>query len=176
MPARKSDSEGRDTVDQTDGRALTAWERVTAQLAAVLESMEDGLFLILTHPRTGSFVQFAGQRDGILRAEAVSNVYLAPEARLSAEAEEQLALLGWHAPTHDDATEQAEGAHPEFGSTNYYLDLHPPVRHLDAAVLAIRTLAGVYGVRRPGELRHTAFRENGPQIWYRGFAIKPEEG
>ena len=77
-----------------------AWTTFEARLAESLAVLEDKQALILSHPETHYFVQFAAGAEGELRAEAVSNHYIAPRRRLDAGQELRLIELGWKAPTH----------------------------------------------------------------------------
>ena len=97
------------------------------------------------------FVQFC-RYGAAVRMEAVSNHYLAKDARLSPSSQRVLLMAGWQSPTHDPDSPWPDLA----GSPNYHRDIpHPSAAH-DMAALAVQTLRTVYGVPTPAALTYKA--------------------
>lgn len=135
------------------------WAAFRRGLAAALRALEENEYLILAAREKNYFVQFDQQGTAGMRAEAVSNAYLAGEARLSEEACERLQAMGWLPPTY---TPSPGASHPSEGSPNFYLEVGPPVPCARLATLAVQTLRRIYGIGRPEELTYTcASREHG---------------
>jgi hypothetical protein len=129
-----------------------AWTAFQAHLAESLGALEDKQALILSHPETHYFVQFAAGAQGELRAEAVSNHYIAPRRRLGPGHELRLIELGWNVPTHaPDAEVVADG------SPNWYQDWNAPVDWAAVARVATLTLREVYRVPAPRTLVYSGF-------------------
>ena len=131
-----------------------------ATCGEVLKALEDGQYLILSHAETHYFIQFAAQKDGALRTEAVSNHYIAPRRKLDPGQELRLIELGWQAPTH---APDADDAMPE-GSPNWFQDLEAPVDSATVARMAGLTLREVYQVRSPRDLVYSGFEPGGALV------------
>lgn len=145
------------------------WHAFSDALRQVLPKLLDDGVLILSVRGTGAaedgadlgasyFVQFAGQGGQLLRAEAVSNTFLAAEERLSPEAQRQLVQLGWQPPTHVPGAEHTDPT----GSPNYYREFEQPVHFDDVAQMAVATLEQVFGAPDPTYIEHSAFGDGGP--------------
>jgi hypothetical protein len=135
-----------------------AWRRFTKHLAAALDDLGDGEFLILNRKGTNYFVQFAGHGACGMRVEAVSNQFLGERARLSESTLQDLLRRGWNAPTYTYATGSEE---PPVGSPNFYVDAKGPVPTSALAVLAVDTLRHIYGVRHPSDLQYESSHVEG---------------
>jgi tetratricopeptide (TPR) repeat protein len=123
--------------------------------------LEDEEFLVIAATNPNYFVQFAGHGDDGMRAEAVSNTYLAGKALLSEEACQTLQAMGWRAPTYVPV----EGASPPAsGSPNFFIDATGSVPYARLATLAVRTLRTVYHIRHPKDLRYKSFFLEGDAI------------
>lgn len=129
------------------------WNTFEGRLAESLRTLEDTQYLILSHPKTCYFVQYAAQAEGALRAEAVSNHHIAPRHRLGNDQELRLIELGWEPPTHQP---EADDAEPD-GSPNWYHDWESPVDWAAVAKVAVLTLREVYGVTSPRVLQYYGF-------------------
>jgi hypothetical protein len=150
-----------------------AWEQLTTRLGRALSVLEEDNFLILSVKGTGAelgedgrpgsprYVQFAGQGTFGLRAEAVSNAYLAGPEQLTEDQERHLERLGWSSPTCAPGTPARDD--PD-GSSNYYFDFGAPVPFAVVGALATRTLRDVHGAAHPGSLQYTAFTASGECI------------
>ena len=160
------DVEARDYADELFGlrgafektpKADEEWARFASDLAACLSVLEEDEYLILSYKRANLFVQFAGQGNFGMRAEAVSNVYITPRrAMLSAEQYQKMVGLGWEPPTEFPPSET--GLPPDIdGSPNFFLDLANPVDFDRAAQLAVATFRGIYRIRHPEMLQYKAF-------------------
>ncbi len=138
-----------------------AWAEFQHNLAAALEDLEEDEFLILTSKAEHYFVQFAGQGKRGMRAEAVSNAFIEPGARLLDSGRQEFSRLGWNPPTYIPAECPAE---PADGSPNYYIDAGSPVPYLRLAALAVKTLRQIYCLRHPEGLMYRAFSKDGASI------------
>ena len=132
-------------------RGTNGWNTFETRLAESLRALEEGQALILSHPKTHYFIQFA--QTGALRTEAVSNHYIAPRRKLGPGQELRLIELGWQAPTH---APEADDAMPD-GSPNWFQDLEAPVDWATVARMAGLTLREVYQVRSPRDLVYSGF-------------------
>ena len=148
-----------------------AWAEFERNLAMALADLEEDEFLILASNAEHYYVQFAGQGEKGMRAEAVSNTFLKPEFQLSEAARQSLGDLGWSEPTYVPVDGEQE---PKDGSPNYYVDVAAPVPHTRLAGLAIKTLRKVYGVRNPGDLTYKAFAEDNTSIRFPTLKIQRE--
>jgi hypothetical protein len=146
-----------------------AWQIFRRNLAAALGDLEEDEHLILSHKRSNYFVQFAAQGALGMRAEAVSNTYIAPLRRLAVATIQALRDLGWNPPTY---VPQEGIPEPANGSPNYYIDAAAPVPFRKLALLALDTLRDVYRVRHPGELQYVAFSDQGVPIRFPLLGIK----
>jgi hypothetical protein len=124
--------------------------------------LEDQQYLILDTPRGEAYVQFAGLGKIGMRAETVSNQYLAPRQKLDRRQYMRLLELGWHPPTR--LPPKLETKRQRGGSPNFYLDCPRPVRWRTVARLALATLRQVHGIASPAKLRYDAFVHDGPYI------------
>jgi Flp pilus assembly protein TadD len=117
---------------------------------------------LIIHARAEDyFVQFAGQGDHGMRAEAVSNTFITHSARLSDEACQELRNLGWSLPTYVPS----EGTQdPAEGSPNFYVEVGAPVPYARLAGLGIKTLRAIYHIRHPEELAYKSFSRDGVSI------------
>jgi hypothetical protein len=129
----------------------------------VLPLLEDRHYLILDTPRSQAYVQFAGLERGGVRAETVSNQYLAPREKLDRREYMRLLELGWHPPTNLPPGLKSKNDR-RGGSPNFYLDCPRPVHWRKVARLAVATLRQVHGITNPEKLRYNAFVRNGPYV------------
>jgi len=148
-----------------------SWTSFEAHLAEVLKALEDGQYLILSHPKTHYFLQFVAQTRGAPRAEAVSNHYIAPRRKLDPGQELRLIELGWQAPTH---APDADDAMPE-GSPNWFQDLEAPVDWATIARMAGLTLREVYQVRSPRDLVYSGFETGAGALVFPTLGITREK-
>jgi hypothetical protein len=121
--------------------------------------LEDQQYLILDTPRGQAYVQFAGLGKVGMRAETVSNQYLAPRQKLDRRQYMRLLELGWHPPTR--LPPKLESKRQRGGSPNFYMDCPRPVRWRTVARLALATLRQVHGIASPAKLRYDAFVHDG---------------
>jgi hypothetical protein len=134
-------------VTSFDVEVEKAWTQFRDTLARRLEKLEDGQNIIfeldVPEPDDGAapYVQFAGFEGGGLRAEVSSNAYLAPEYRMSVNAEQFLVDVGF-------ALDAYLGELPD---DNFYL----MTSRDDAAMVAgdvVRALREVFDVIHPSML------------------------
>jgi len=166
----------------SDERTPVGWDDVVAGLARTLDDLgADGRYRYLLVTVRGSgvaargdaagptvtagrgssyYVQFLAAADHGLRAEAVSNTFLAPAERLPAAAQRQLVELGWQPPTHLPGQEEDD---PE-GSPNWYLDVAAPFAADELAAMAVATLRQVYGASTPDELGYQCVDAEGRPV------------
>lgn len=147
------------------------WAPFEARLAAVLGVLEEDHYLILAHPGTGHYVQFAPEGPYGLRAEARSNAFIPPRHQLGSDLELRLIELGWEAPTHQPGAEDTD---PD-GSPNWFRQWPAPVAWAEASQVAAMTLREVYGVRHPARLRYHAFHSQGTPILLPTLGIRRED-
>lgn len=155
--------------------AKVAWRRFAARLHEVIGALEEDEYLIVLVKRSNYFVQFAAQGACGMRAEAVSNYYLAEPDSLDEAQHAALLALGWRAPTNLPEGLAASWHRPD-GSSNYFLDIAPPVDYAALALLAVATLVQVLGAAHPGELEYRAFSEDGASIRFPTLAIRRASG
>jgi hypothetical protein len=139
---------------------LEDWSEFGRRLVPVLAALEEDEYLIVGIKGTNRFVQFAGQGAHGMRAEAVSNFYLRGEEQVGEAQHALLLRLGWHAPTNLPD----EFGHEPTGSSNYYLDLRPPLDVPEIAALAVNTLLGPFDADHPVQLEYRSFAECGESI------------
>ncbi len=144
-------------------RSRGLWSEFTDHLAEALACLEEDEYLIISTISGSYYVQFAAYDDFALRAEAVSNGYLAGENRLSLLACAKVLGLGWNRPTHLPAAADGPAKDPH-GSPNYFLDFEAPVPYGSVAALASETLQYVFGATDPGTLEYKAFSQGGSSI------------
>ena len=125
--------------DAVDG----AWREFRQRLADHVAAMGEDESIVVEVPQrhesgASPYCQVAGG-DGVVRVEAVSNVYLAVGCELDDGQEQALEGIGFRRPEAEDWSE---------GETNFWLDLEQ--READrAAVMVVRALREVYGVLHP---------------------------
>ena len=126
-----------------DDAVETAWREFRQRLADHVAGMdEDGSVVVEVtdayEDGAAPYCQVAGG-DGVVRVEAVSNVYLASAVRLDVFQEGTLEHLGFSRPETEDWAE---------GETNFWLDVDQ--READrVAVMVVRALREVWGVMHP---------------------------
>jgi hypothetical protein len=122
-----------------------AWAFVAEELEGRLDTLSlDGDHYLIVEAGPGPvYVQFALQEDGSVYGEAVSNVYLEGEHRLSPAQEAKLAAIGWMKPGEDGPRCSCCDLSPP----NFHHTWSPRQGHRIIAQVAIVTLRCVYGVR-----------------------------
>jgi tetratricopeptide (TPR) repeat protein len=131
--------------------------------------LKEGEYFII---KTGDyFVQFAGQADHRVRAEAVSNTFIKESAPLSDKACQALRKMGWNPPTY--VPSDGAGA-PAEGSPNFYLDADPPVAYARLAALAAKTLRTIYRTVHSGALVYEGLSREAPAILSRLLRVAGE--
>ncbi len=152
------------------------WQPFADRLVAVLATLKEDQNLILAVEHRHRFVQFTGSGTSGLRAEAVSNAYLAETDQLTRDQVAALIAAGWRSPTHAPDASKAE--RDPAGSPNFFVDFDAPVPFDEAADLAVRTLAQVFEVSHPDQLEYDAFDAAGNQISFPGMcrrrAVRPD--
>lgn len=138
------------------------WKLFADGLAAALATLREDQNLILAAEHRQRFVQFAGSGSSGLRAEAVSNAYLAETDQLTGDQIAALTATGWSSPTHAHDASQAEK--DPAGSPNFFADFDAPVPFDEVADLAVRTLAQIFEVSHPDQIEYDAFDTKGNQI------------
>lgn len=138
------------------------WKRFADGLAAALATLSEDQNLILAAEHRQRFVQFAGSGSSGLRAEAVSNAYLAETDQLTGDQAAALTAAGWRSPTHAHDASQAEK--DPAGSPNFFADFDAPVPFDEVADLAVRTLAQIFEISHPDQIEYDAFDTKGNQI------------
>ena len=143
-----------------------SWEDFEGRLALVLGRMAVDSFLILSTTPNDDYtfyVQFAqGGRAG-LRAEAVSNNFLAGRRALSPAQDEQMATMGWQCPT------------PHNTDLNYMRQWPMPAPYAEVASLAVRSMREVYRIGRPSALVYRRFARGGHDFAEPGLGIDAEK-
>ena len=145
-----------------------AWKRFAYELANALHGLEEDEWLVLSLKKRNRFVQFMNQGGAGYRVEAISDFYLRDEDRLSERDRELLLELGWAAPTNLPD----EFGHRPDGSPNYFLDLANPVPLEEVALLAVNTLAMVYGAEHPNTLEYSTGSEHKASIRFPNLGIR----
>ncbi len=143
------------------------WQPFVDRLAAALATLEEDHNLVLAVEHRQRFVQFAGSGASGLRAEAVSNAYLAETDQLTGDQVEALTAAGWRSPTHEPDAGEAEK--DRAGSPNFFADFDASVPFNEVAALAVRTLTQIFEVAHPGQLEYDAFDTKGDQISFPGL-------
>ena len=138
-----------------------AWSEFRRSLGDALGALEEDEYLILVAKAEDYFVQFAGQGDQGMRAEAISNTFIKKSTPLSDAGCQKLRNLGWSPPTYVPS----EGAQePAEGSSNFYVDAGVPVSYARLAGLGIKTLRAIYHIRHPEELAYKSLSRDGVSI------------
>ena len=143
------------------------WQPFVDRLAAALATLEEDQNLILAVAHRQRFVQFAGSGASGLKAESVSNAYLAETDQLTDDQVAALTAAGWRSPTHAPDASKAEK--DPAGSPNFFADFDAPVPFDEVADLAVRTLAQVFEVSHFDQLEYDAFDTEGNQISFPGL-------
>lgn len=143
------------------------WQPFADRLATALATLSEDQNLILAVEHRQRFVQFAGSGASGLRAESVSNAYLAETDQFTADQAAALIAAGWRNPTHEPDASKAEK--DPAGSPNFFADFDAPVPFDEVADLAVRTLAQVFEVSHPDQLVYDAFDTAGNQISFPGL-------
>ena len=151
------------------------WQPFADRLATALATLSEDQNLILAVEHRQRFVQFAGSGASGLRAESVSNAYLAETDQLTDDQVAALTAAGWRSPTHAPDASKAEK--DPAGSPNFFADFDAPVPLDEVADLAVRTLAQVFEVSHPDQIEYDAFDTEGNQISFPGLcrrrALRP---
>ena len=115
------------------------------QAAGVIEAKKEGATLTGVEIQSGRYAKGLSERD-----------------------RELLLGLGWDAPTNLPD----EFGHRPDGSPNYYLDLANPVPLDEFAILAVNTLASVYGAEHPNALEYSTGSERNTSIRFPNLGIR----
>ncbi len=167
-------SNARPSPSSAKGTRLSAdWRDFADRLAQHIPVLSPDQHLILSVPRAHRFVQLTPQGTWGLLLEAVSNGYLELDERLSDREQTALKHIGWQEPTLRPFDDMGDDDVDE-GSPNWTLPIQSPVNPVDAALLAVRTLATVYKVRHPSMLQYYAYSVDGPTILLPGLGIPAE--
>lgn len=148
----------RKTTQAGSGRKPSAWLTLQGRLAENLGVLEDGHYLILSALRDEVYVQFAAQGALGIRAESISNRYLPKGRKLGRGQTAALRKLGWEAPAAP--ARKGEPKRRSSAGPNFYRDFESPVPFDEAAGLAVRTLAEVFGVTHPRFVSYYAFERD----------------
>lgn len=143
------------------------WQPFVDRLAAALAKLGEDQNLILAVEHRQRFVQFAGSGASGLRAESVSNAYLAESDQLLGDQVAALIAAGWRSPTHAPDASMAEK--DAAGSPNFFADFDAPVPFDEVADLAVRTLVQIFEVSRPDQLEYDSFHTEGGQLSFPGL-------
>lgn len=143
------------------------WKAFADRLAAALPALGEDQSLIVAVESRPRFVQFSGSGAEGLRAETVSNAYLAAADQLSDDQVAVLIAAGWRRPTH--APDANDSDKDPVGSPNFFADFEVPVPFDEVADLAVRTLAEVFEVPHPDLLEYDAFEITGSPISFPGL-------
>lgn len=153
-------------------RTVDAWKAFAGELATALRGLETDEWLVLSLRGRNRFVQFMDQGRAGLRAETVSDFYLADDDHLTEQDREQLLALGWSAPTNLPD----EFGHRPDGSPNYFVDLVNPVPLAEVALLAVNTLVAVHGAVHPSALEYSTGGEGNVSIRFPNLGIRRARG
>ena len=131
-----------------------AWAEFRRQLADHCATMvdDDHVFIEIEQapdmddlPGAAPYLQMVGWGEGAIRAEVCSNTFLDDRFLLSKPQEQQLAELGWNAPTY------GRDGEPDSGSPHWWADVE--LRDADRlAVMCVGALRDVYGCAHPAFL------------------------
>lgn len=149
-----------------------AWAPFTYQLAAILETLEEDQFLILSVKHSDRFIQFAAQGSFGIRIETASNSYLDGSEQFNEEQIGSLIAAGWDSPSGTPTESTSEGD-PD-GSPNFFADFPAPVSFESVATLAVRTLSELLLVPHPGSLQYKAFDDDNQAIALPELGLKLE--
>lgn len=145
---------GDERQDRWDAGIEAGWTAFRGRLADAIAGLADDGVIEVELSDLGDdgassgaapYIQFLAWGDGLLRAEAVSNVNLDPAFALEGEAYDDMVEIGWRAPTY------SHGEEPDHGSANFWLDAES--READRlAWAAVRALREVFGCVHPAFL------------------------
>lgn len=152
--------------------AWDIWHAFAQKLSLALDALDEEEFLIVSIRGTNLYVQFSEQGLLGMRAEATSSYYLPEHETLDDRQHAALLRLGWGAPTN---LPEGIGPHETEGSPNYFVELEPPVEYDRLAVLAVATLAAVFGAAGPDRLEYQAFVADGTPILFPALRIAEVE-
>lgn len=158
------------TKDVPVSRKSAAWAPFKKKLAAVLATLKEDQFLIVSLKHSNRFVQFAAQGAYGMRAETTSNHYLTKQEQLDAKQLRTVESLGWVNPTgtHKESTPEAD---PD-GSPNFFLEFASPVPFDRVAELTIATLTDVIRVPHPSSLEYNALDTQGRAIEFSELGLR----
>jgi hypothetical protein len=151
----------------------SSWASLTQSLAQGIGRMNADQYLILDVVDTGDgngepsgyYVQFASGGDDGVRAEAVSNRYLADRWKLPEKTAELLFQLGWTAP-------DPEGQ--KGGNVNFHRSWPSPAPTAEIAQLAVSTLRRAYGVGSMDQLEYRYFEKGGAELELADLGLRRE--
>jgi|APMI01.1.fsa_nt_gi hypothetical protein len=166
-------------------RISADWKDFALRLATHLPVLAADQFLIVSVPAASRYVQFTPNGSWGMRAEAVSNGCVEADAAHSQSDDDVMRALGWQTPTlppfdrTDLSTIGIDAADDDMetvddGSPHWSVDTPSPVDYHEMAMLAVRTLITVYGVRKPAMLQYYAFDDSGSTILLPGLGIPAE--
>lgn len=142
--------------------ADAAWDAFVHNLATTLIGIEPGKYLVIEVKGTDRYVQFAAEDDGdggAVRAEAAGEYYLAKgEPGYTAAQRFRLEALGW-TPPNLMRRDPPRAAKRRGARGNWVFITLLPADMGRLALLAVRTLRGVFGARTPKDLAYRAFRK-----------------
>jgi hypothetical protein len=155
-------SSAEQAIPKLVSRLSVAWPPFAEKLAAVLATLEEDQYLIISIKRSNQCIQFAAQGSFGMRVETTSNNYLAKSEQLN---EQQIASLidaGWHFPTGTpvDASPQRD---PD-GSPNFFAEFVAPISSETIANLAVHTFSQILRVPHPAFLQYQAI-DDGDGNW-----------
>lgn len=156
--AKKDPRASRKTAAELTG----AWAILRDRIAEALGVLEAGQYLILSGAKGPYYVQFAMEEGELLWAEAVSDAFLPKGQKLRKAQVDALVKLGWRAPADERRSKKSE---EESGrSPNYQGRFEGAGQLGTAATMAVESLRGVYGFRKPSSLRYHAFDDDEGEI------------
>ena len=150
------------------------WLPFKLKLASSLRGLEEDDFLILTSKSSGRYIQFMCQGSYGMRAEVVSNNFLAGKCRLSKDAQDRLVSLGWSPPTHSAQQEKNPHERDPDGSPNYFRQWKRPVPFNLIAKAAIDTLIDAFEITHPGTLMYKAASKNGTKLRFPELGLQAQ--
>ena len=145
------DETGASPYEKQNDEAWAAFRRQLADHCATMVD-DDHVFIEIEQapdvedlPGAAPYVQLVGWGEGAIRAEVCSNTFLDDRFLLSKPQEQQLAEVGWNAPTC------ARDGVPDSGSPLWWADVE--LREADRlAVMCVGALRDVYGCAHPAFL------------------------
>ena len=149
-----------------------AWPQFTTALASTLSALDEDQFVVISRKDRPWYVQFVALGSFGMRAEMVSNSYLADTEQIPDESITTALALGWQNPTGDPDASTPE--HDPDGSPNYFREWPQPVAFIDVARIAVDTLIDVLAAPHPGTLTYDARTASGMQLVLPSLGLKPE--